>query len=240
MSEVEDLNISKLGTQKYWDDFYDKELQNFEHNPQDTGECWFADSDAEDRVIMFLQDNAEDQELSTLSMENSTMVDLGTGNGHLLFSVREAGFEGKLTGLDYSLPAVEFSKKIALEQDVENVEFEHADFLSDRAEWMKGERQWDIVLDKGTLDAIALSDIQYELKNGEYKSGARLYGDVVQHLIKKNGLLLITSCNFTQEELIKLIVRPGLSVWKTIDYPSFEFAGVQGQTICSVAFIKAN
>lgn len=63
------------------------------------------------------------------------------------------------------------------------------------------------------------------------------YPLVIEKLLAKNGLFLITSCNFTQEELVKIIQASGkLRYYKHVSYPSIEFGGVKGSTICTVAF----
>lgn len=238
---VERLNPSKLGTQKYWDDFYSVEKTNFENNDQDTGECWFADSCAEEKVVDFLVQLAEDEELPEIvDIRTSTILDLGTGNGRLLFSVREAGFENKLTGLDYSAQAVEFSRKIAETENIKEVEFRHADFL-ENDDWNPEKQLWDVVLDKGTLDAIALGTKMYgaDEDEGKGRTGVQQYALRVPEFVKPGGMVLITSCNFTEAELISCMTASGqLTAWKSIEYPTFEFGGAKGQTVCSIAFLK--
>lgn len=178
-------------------------------------------------MISFLFDN-----INQLSIkEDSTMCDVGTGNGHLLFSLREEGFKGKFTGIDYSENSVEFAKEIAEQNDVENIEFEIVDIYN--KDWLLNCSQYDVVLDKGTLDAIALSGLKF----GE-KTAVELYSNIIEKMLKIGSVFLITSCNFTEKELIKIIESDNLKVWKKIDYPSFEFGGVKGQTICSIAFVK--
>lgn len=54
-----DLEPSKLGTKAYWDEFYSREIRNFQENPQDTGECWFDDSGAEDRMVDYIAEEEE-------------------------------------------------------------------------------------------------------------------------------------------------------------------------------------
>lgn len=214
-----------------WDNFYKLEKENFEQNPQDTGECWFDDSDLEQKMVEFLYDNIG--ELPTIS-ENSSIVDLGTGNGHLLFQLREEGFKGELIGLDYSEASIEFSQKIAESEQVENIEFIRCDLLDRNDNFLQKKLTYDIVLDKGTFDAILLSDTVDE----EGKLGIERYPGNVKNLLKPNGILLLTSCNFTKDEVVKLIESTDLKEWKLINYPSFQFGGVKGSTICSVAFIK--
>lgn len=228
MEDTTKLNTSKLGTKEYWDDFYSLEKRNFEENPEDLGECWFADNDAEEKMVEFLLDNLGEYEIK----QDSTMIDLGTGNGHLLFSLLEDGFNGRMVGVDYSEKSVEFANEILETKysDKENVKFEAADIFSD--EWAPG--TFDVVLDKGTLDAIALSGIKFS----HGKTVVDLYPKVIEKLLNKNSVFLITSCNFTEDELIKIIETDSLKKWKSIPYPVFEFGGVKGTPICSVAFVK--
>ncbi|ODV94269.1 hypothetical protein PACTADRAFT_44539 [Pachysolen tannophilus NRRL Y-2460] len=231
------LNPSKLGTKKYWEDFYALEKSNFEENPEDTGECWFSDSDAELKMVDFLFDN-----MDSLGKQNGDIkiCDLGTGNGHLIFTLREEGFKGKLVGLDYSENSVAFCKEILKEQHDgdDKMVFEKCDILNDDEaifEMGKDEDKFDVVLDKGTLDAIALSDSRYK----DDKLGVELYPSNVKRLLRKDGILLISSCNFTENELVKIIEsEQEFKKWKCVEYPSFEFGGVKGQTICTIAFKK--
>jgi cyclopropane fatty-acyl-phospholipid synthase-like methyltransferase len=211
-----------------WDDFYALEKENFQDNPEDTGECWFSDCDAEEKMINFLFENLGSRSIK----DDSRICDVGTGNGHLLFSLRDEGFKGLMKGIDYSENSVEFATNIAEEQEYEGFEFEVVDIYD--SGWNPVE-EFDIVLDKGTLDAIALSGLKY----GD-KTAVELYPIAVQKLMHDDSVLLITSCNFTEAELISIITKEGtLKKWKRIEYPSFEFGGVKGQTICSVAFIKS-
>lgn len=230
MEDTTKLNKSKLGTKKYWDDFYEVERKNFEENHQDTGECWFADNDAEERMIEFLIDNQGEDQISS----ESSIIDLGTGNGHLLFSLLDEGFKGKMVGVDYSEQSVEFANAISESEykDYNNISFSAKDIFDDS--W--NPEKFNIVLDKGTLDAIALSGITFD----DGKTAIDRYPGVIERLLGKGGILLITSCNFTEDELIKIIENDSLKLWKTINYPVFEFGGVKGSAICSVAFIKTS
>lgn len=115
------LNTSILGTKKYWDDFYNLEHSNFQSNPIDTGECWFEDSNAEDKICEFVF-----SQLS--SIDNIKTCDLGTGNGHLLFQLYDEGLRGELVGVDYSEKSIEFAKNIAKDGNYK-VNFEQCDLL---------------------------------------------------------------------------------------------------------------
>ncbi|GAV48058.1 hypothetical protein ZYGR_0I03550 [Zygosaccharomyces rouxii] len=225
MEDTTKLNKSKLGTKEYWDEFYALEKNNFENNPEDTGECWFDDNDAEAKMVSFLEDNIGMHHIE----HGCSICDLGTGNGHLLFELVESGFNGPMLGVDYSEQSIEFAKEVAQTKGLP-VEFSAKDIFDEF--WTPS--KFDLVLDKGTLDAIALSGLTRE--NG--KSLVELYSQVAEKLLVKGGVFLITSCNFTESELIKIIQTENLKVWNKINYPSFSFGGVQGTAICSIAFVK--
>lgn len=123
-----------------------------------------------------------------------------------------------MVGIDYSLKAVALAQKIAAERQlVESVKFYVSDCIRDdlaSAKWvpgLEGGRGFDVVLDKGTFDAISLSD---ELLGDG--SGRRIYEGYAENIVgamKKGGLLVVTSCNWTGEELkTKLLVTEGYSL----------------------------
>lgn len=229
-----------------WDNFYKKEISNFEENPEDTGECWFDDSGAESKMVDFLVDKLNDGEIDKID----TLIDLGTGNGHLLFELQEELMErcnnvelvenSKYLGVDYSEDSILFAKKIHEERDPDlPFEFRRVDILSKEEQFFEDNLGYDIILDKGTLDAIALN--QDPISSFDGKIGMEVYPIQVSKLMKANTILLITSCNFTENELIKIITndkKNDLEVWDKINYPSFKFGGAQGSTICSIAFKK--
>lgn len=227
MEDTTRLNVSKLGTKKYWDDFYALERENFSKNPEDTGECWFDDNGAEERMVEFLVENIGELRIS----KQSKMIDLGTGNGHLLFELCENDFDGPMVGVDYSEESVQFASHISKAKGYDsNTSFMAADIFD--SSWRPG--KFDIVLDKGTLDAIALSGKQF----ANDKTVIDVYSTVIDKLLETGGVFLITSCNFTEQELINIVQTDTLKVWKKINYPVYEFGGVKGTTICSVAFVK--
>ncbi|KAK9454497.1 methyltransferase domain-containing protein [Dipodascopsis uninucleata] len=237
---IASLNTSKLGTKEYWNEFYSVEQNNFNDNSDDEGEIWFADADAEDKILDFLCEHAcpgsDVNDDFPFSRKSSKMIDLGTGNGHLIFRLRsEGGFMGKLCGVDYAEVSVEFAEKILAHkkeigdiEDPESISFRHVDIFN-----METSENWDVVLDKGTLDAIALNN--EPIRNG--KTGLQLYPLAVRDsFVRVGGIILITSCNFTTRELIQIMSIEGLEVWATIEYPIYEFGGVKGQSVTSVAF----
>lgn len=259
---------------------YGLESHNHTLNPTDPGTIWFSDSNAEHYIFRYLSS-------LNLSLSETTFLDLGTGNGHLLFSlIEDGGFDGKLMlGVDYSEGSVELAKAVGKdleekdEEDEERVEgagevvFKRADVVrddgveilqiarefrkniarnrridndegnnKDEKTEIKGNDQnieesegFDIVLDKGTFDAISLSSDMINDKRAD-----EVYVDNVEEFIKEEtGILLVTSCNWTEEELKRKMTKDGkgsLEVCGRIEYKSFMFGGKKGQTVSSVAF----
>lgn len=162
------------------------------------------------------------------------ILDLGTGNGEMLFALCEDGGSlGKMMGVDYSAQSVELARRVAEKKGLQHqVEFRVWDILNGREE-KEGEQElgeWDVVLDKGTFDAVSLSGIP---------DVERRYVWQVERLVRPRGLVLVTSCNWTEDELKKWFESGGLLVYHgRIHYPTFKFGGATGQTISSVCFKK--
>ncbi|AET39383.1 Efm4p Ecym_4320 [Eremothecium cymbalariae DBVPG len=226
MEDTTKLNKSRLGTREYWEEFYRVEKRNFEKDGEDIGECWFSDTNATEKMVEFLKEVAAHGYLK----ESCSVLDVGSGNGHLLFELVEAGFCGRMVGVDYAEQSVEFAGEVLKRRygdKAKQVKFEVGDVFS--GEWQPG--RFDVVLDKGTLDAIALTE--------EGRTAVEKYASVVDRVLEHNGVFLITSCNFTEEELVEIVEgASSLRKWRHIEYPAFVFGGVKGSVLCSVAFVK--
>jgi hypothetical protein len=167
-----------------------------------------------------------------------------------LFRLREGdedeeGWEGRMLGVDYSQKSVEFAKKIAVDKGFDassekgrEVEFRWWDIMtqSPSNEVLEGDNKngWDVVLDKGTFDAISLS----EEKDAQGRRICEGYKERVVPLIKAGGILLVTSCNWTEDELNAWFCGDELESVGSVKYKSFSFGGVKGQTISSICFRK--
>ncbi len=88
-----------------------------------------------------------------------------------------------------------------------------------------------LVLDKGTWDAIALSENRKQLQEGYIKTVLKVLSESNPHYF------LITSCNFTREELVAFF-GAHLKAKHQIKYPSFQFGGQEGSTVTSLAFVR--
>ncbi|KAF2834525.1 hypothetical protein M501DRAFT_1001162 [Patellaria atrata CBS 101060] len=236
------LDPSELGTKEYWESAYTLELENNATDHTDVGTIWFSDASAEEKIIDFIND-LRDEEL--IDPDRCSFIDVGTGNGHLLWEIWETGFRGRMLGVDYSAASVALARRIrehkALAVDEEltsgeepgpDISFEEWDVLNQEpGNWMsKG--GFDIVLDKGTFDAISLSaDV-----DGLGRRICENYSSKVEKLAKVGGLVIVTSCNWTEEELRHWFDGGELSFWRKIKYPSFQFGGNEGSKVCTLCF----
>lgn len=149
----------------------------------------------------------------------------------MLFRLREqGGFAGRMTGLDYSEASVELARRImSTKSEMEGIEFQVWDIMG-AEHWNGG--AFDVVLDKGTFDAVSLS----AEVDGQGRRVCERYRVQVEGMVKKGGLLLITSCNWTDGELKEWFGGGDLLYEGQVEYPRFRFGGQTGQSISSVCF----
>lgn len=248
---------------KSWDKLYTTEIANNAANPDDVGTVWFDDSSAEEKMLAFLarlagdsSDSDSDDDTTdahpprlpatTLSKETTSFLDLGCGNGSILFALRADGWSGPLLGVDYSAHSIRLASQIASSKGLaDNITFAEWDLinglpLSTALSPSSLQHTFDVVLDKGTFDAISLS-------GATDAAGRRIcegYKARVLPLLAVGGLFLITSCNWTEEELRGWFVGGERVAGATFEeagrvkYQTFSFGGVSGQTISTLCFRK--
>ncbi|XP_023024994.1 EEF1A lysine methyltransferase 2 isoform X2 [Leptinotarsa decemlineata] len=209
---VEEHDASELGTQDYWEDHYKEEIENFSSHG-DPGEIWFGE-DILNRIIRWM-------ESSDLIRKYSKIVDIGCGNGVFLIELANEGYTN-LTGLDYSVNAVTLAKQIAKRQDL-NILY----FICDILEGLQN--TYDVIHDKGTYDAVSLSE--------NAKENRLKYIENVYKSLSSNGILIITSCNWTQSELDQQFGEK-FSLLAVIPTPQFKFSGKVGSVVSSCVFKK--
>ncbi|KAI0288038.1 S-adenosyl-L-methionine-dependent methyltransferase [Russula brevipes] len=229
--DTTDFESSELGTRSHWDHVYEREVANFEETG-DEGEIWFGEDSVEKMVEWTLQ--------HVPASSDPRILEIGSGNGTLLFALREAGYAAPhLTGLDYSPDAVRLARMVARSRNGERVAFHVCDFLSDLPPPPSGRPDplggWDLLLDKGTYDAIALGE-----KDESGRSPVAAYPVRASRLLRENGILLITSCNFTEAELKVdfMIPETNFHFHSRIEHPSISFGGKRGSAYATVAFKK--
>ncbi|QPG74991.1 hypothetical protein FOA43_002331 [Brettanomyces nanus] len=224
--------VSVLGTKKHWDSVYAQEHLNYRNNSKDLGECWYSDSDAEEKIGQFVLDHFK-------RGKTGGLCDLGTGNGHLLLTLSKMGLlNSNMVGIDYSQDSVSFATDLvnsSSDDQYTGICFYRSNFLLLNDQFLnKSSARFGLIIDKGTLDAIYLSTTKYE--DGK-RSGIQIYPARVASMMKPAGILLVTSCNFTAKELIKTVTKDGIfKYWTQLHYPVFEFGGFKGSAVNTIAF----
>ncbi|CAL9190050.1 unnamed protein product [Musa hybrid cultivar] len=258
-TDSNEVEASLLGLLSYWDASYAEDLANF-HEHGHAGEIWFGNEVMEtvaawtkNLCANVYQSQKEDDNNNCTSDSGRTskdlsgwsVLDIGTGNGLLLQELAKQGFSN-LTGTDYSEGAIVLAQNLAARNGYPNINFLVDDVLE-----TKLDRKFQLVMDKGTLDAIGLHP------DGPLKR--IMYWESVSNLVAPGGLLVITSCNNTKDELLQEVENLNQkkasiqeldpesgstpAVLQYIDhvrtYPTIMFGGVEGSRVCSVAFRRS-
>uniref|UniRef100_A0A6I8P0V4 EEF1A lysine methyltransferase 2 n=1 Tax=Ornithorhynchus anatinus TaxID=9258 RepID=A0A6I8P0V4_ORNAN len=196
-----------------WDTTYERELQAFREYG-DTGEIWFGEESVT-RLIRWLERRRVPLDASVL--------DIGTGNGAFLVELAKSGFSN-VTGIDYSPAAIQLSRSIIEKEGLANVKLQVEDFLNPTSALPK----FGICVDKGTFDAISLNpDNPVEKRKRYVKSLSRV--------LETGGFFLITSCNWTKDELLREFSE-GFEVLEELPTPKFLFGGRSGNSVTALVF----
>uniref|UniRef100_A0A8C4WHU7 EEF1A lysine methyltransferase 2 n=1 Tax=Gopherus evgoodei TaxID=1825980 RepID=A0A8C4WHU7_9SAUR len=196
-----------------WDAAYESELQIFQESG-DAGEIWFGE-ESMIRLIRWM----EKQKIPL----DSSVLDIGTGNGVLLVELAKCGYTN-LTGIDYSPSAIQLSQNIIEKEGLSNIKLQVKDFLIPAAE-LSG---FQICIDKGTFDAISLNPDNAAEKRKQYVKS-------LCTVLKMEGFFLITSCNWTKEELLNEF-REGFEILEELPTPKFCFGGRVGNSVTALVF----
>ncbi|VDK31808.1 unnamed protein product [Taenia asiatica] len=245
---MDDLRPSPLGTKQHWDSHYEKELENFvEFN--DTGDIWYCyrvafwliratrfGKSSEQRIIKYLSDCG--------TPLNSRILDLGSGNGHFCLELVAHGYVS-VVGIDFSENAIKLARKLSTSAQISGkIEFKCLDLLSSESvcDFVSQEGVFDAAIDKGTFDAITLTpDDANPLRISERSRNLYLFN--THHLLRPGGMVVITSCNWTAEELRQEFERIHKGrrqlfqfIYEVPPLSSFTFGGVTGVSSVCLAF----
>ncbi|KAK0144019.1 EEF1A lysine methyltransferase 2 [Merluccius polli] len=205
----DDFVPSKLGTKQHWDETYQTELEIF-RDIGDVGDIWFGEQSMS-RVIRWME--------KAKIPQNASILDIGTGNGVFLLELAKEGYTN-ITGIDYSAASVALAKDILQAEDLNNISVKEVDFLSCSTEL----KDFDVCVDKGTFDAISL--------NPEHTNEVRTrYVQALSDVLKEGGYFVITSCNWTKEQLLQRF-SSGFELVQQLPTPSIQFGGKTGNNEC--------
>ncbi|XP_066549371.1 EEF1A lysine methyltransferase 2 isoform X3 [Amia ocellicauda] len=166
-----------------------------------------------DRVVRWL----EKEEIP----HDAAVLDIGTGNGVFLVELAKCGFTN-LTGIDYSAVSVELAKNILKKEGLSQVKVQEEDFLSPSPSL----RGFAVCIDKGTFDAISLNP------DGAVRARER-YVQALRSVLSPGGLFLITSCNWTREQLLNMFGQ-GFELKQELPTPRFQFGGRTGNSVTAL------
>lgn len=153
-------------------------------------ETHFPDRFGEDSVEKMVDWTVENVPASS----DPSILEVGSGNGSLLFALVEAEYTpDRIRGVDYSGDAVKLAEAIGVSkgEGAGKIKFGVCNFLADFPEPLDGNVEervgaWDLVLDKGTFDAMALAE-----KDGAGSHPADAYPRRIAQVIKPGGHFLI-------------------------------------------------
>ncbi len=154
------------------------------------------------------------------------ILEVGAGNGNLLFALCEAGYPPQsMCGVDYSADAIKLAQAIAKSKSslqesddevkesepvlkgADEITFAVCNFLKDDVVPLQGSNVendavsvWDLVLDKGTFDAMSLAD-----KDVSRQAPADRYPIRIARVVKPGGFFLITCKHNAYTTVIDMI-----------------------------------
>jgi SAM-dependent methyltransferase len=147
---------------------------------------------------------------------NPFILDVGTGNGNVLFGLVDAGYNPeRLCGIDYSEDAVRLARNVAVARRVDAIAFKSLDFLNERPAALEGmaDDRWDLVIDKGTLDAIALA-----APSDDNSIPSDKYPAQVAAILKPGGFFLITCECYSFLASSRVLSLPKLAISQSLNF----------------------
>ncbi|XP_020293704.1 protein-lysine N-methyltransferase mettl10 [Pseudomyrmex gracilis] len=212
----EELTSSELGTREFWENAYAQELDNFRDHG-DVGEVWFGAANSR-KIVRWIAAKLD------LNKDSDEIIDVGCGNAMTLVGLAQAGF-ANLTGVDYSQKAVDLARMILNDNNLPNVKLEVCDILNDTLS-----RDYKLVHDKGTYDAISLNPDDPSAKRQKYI-------ETIHRILLPKGYLVLTSCNWTKAELLQHFANY-FELESQLPTDTFQFGGQTGNAITQLVLRK--
>uniref|UniRef100_A0A8C2SNM5 EEF1A lysine methyltransferase 2 n=1 Tax=Coturnix japonica TaxID=93934 RepID=A0A8C2SNM5_COTJA len=194
-----------------WDAAYERELRAF----QETGDAGEIERHLCRQSLRWCE---KEGPLSSLVLGHWNW------NGVLLIEIGARNGFTNLTGIDYSPSAIQLSEKVREKEGMSNIKLLVEDFLVPSAE-LSG---FQICIDKGTFDAVSLNPDDAVGKRKQYVRS-------LCSALKPEGFFLITSCNWTKEELLNEF-REGFEIVEELPTPKFCFGGRIGNSVTALVF----
>ena len=210
---MEERYESKLGTKEYWDNFYQVEQRNYMQNENDIGEVWFGEK-VQNKILDYIVTNQKDKNIS--------IIDIGCGNSEFLFSLYDNNYNN-LFGFDYSEESIRFIEKRLEKMGKQAFKIFVEDLSKTPSDKLLNETKFDLLHDKGTLDAFLL------FKENSPDS----YIEFLKQICKGNNMFIITSCNHTKDELLKFFLGKVKFITE-IEHKKFNFGGQTGQDVTTL------
>jgi len=191
---------SVLGTKEHWDKAYTREVRVFEETDgAEVGEVWFGEDTLERMCELVAEVTSAEgarEAAGLLSPDQPWRVlDVGCGNATTMVALTQDGFT-QILGTDYSPQSVDLSRRVVAAHEERmgkafpGLLVQEDDVLASSLE----SDSFELVVDKGTLDAVGLHPTRKELHR-------RLYLATIRRVLVAGGLFVITSCNSTREEI---------------------------------------
>ncbi|KAK3608101.1 hypothetical protein CHS0354_004757 [Potamilus streckersoni] len=213
-----DFESSDLGTKDFWDNTYSREVENFKDHG-DVGEIWFGE-DTQEKICDWIEEGEGIE-------KTSSIIDLGCGNGMMLINLWKRGFRN-LTGVDYSEGAITLAKSLSEAEGTNEIVYLVGDLVDERGKSQCSclRHHYKVCVDKGTYDAVSL------MPEHCFK-GREQYRDTIKSIMEPDGYFIITSCNWTKDQLLTFFGTDFL-VHDEILYPTFQFGGKTGSKVTSL------
>ena len=131
----------------------------------------------------------------------------------------------RVLGLDYVAASVELSRRVAAAAGLPALRFAEDDVLQSA----QPDGCADLLVDKGTLDAVGLAP--------DGPAARKRYAATAARLLRLGGVLCVTSCNATADELAAEFQGGAFcEIDRVRTYPVFRFGGHEGTRVATVAF----